>query len=79
MDYTDPGKQFCSEVAAAAYQPLGVTLWMGLSHLSTPGVTCTPGRSQGIDYVTAVYEDSQWKLCASYFQSGGKVQPGFIK
>jgi hypothetical protein len=44
-----------------------------------PGVTCTPGRTQGIDYVTAVYEDSQWKLCASYFQSGGKVQPGFIK
>ena len=39
MDYADPGKQFCSEVAAAAYQPLGVTLWMGLSHLSTPGVT----------------------------------------
>lgn len=39
MDYHDPAKQFCSEVAAAAYQPVGVTLWMGLSHLSTPGVT----------------------------------------
>lgn len=39
MDHTDPAKQFCSEVAAAAYQPLGVKLWMGLSHLSTPGVT----------------------------------------
>ena len=39
MDYADPAKQFCSEVAAAAYQPLGVTLWMNLSHLSTPGVT----------------------------------------
>jgi hypothetical protein len=44
-----------------------------------PGVTCTPGRSQGIDYVTAVYEGSEWRLCASYFQGGGKVQPGFIK
>jgi hypothetical protein len=44
-----------------------------------PGVTCTPGRTQGIDYVTAVFEDSQWRLCASYFQSGGSVQPGFIK
>jgi hypothetical protein len=45
-----------------------------------PGATsCVPGRSQGIDYVTAVYEDSQWKLCASYFQGGGSVQPGFIK
>lgn len=39
MDHADPGKQFCSEVAAAAYQPIGVTLWMNLSHLSTPGVT----------------------------------------
>lgn len=39
MDYTDPSKQFCSEVASAAYLPLGVKLWMGVSHLSTPGVT----------------------------------------
>lgn len=39
MDHTDPAKQFCSEVAAAAYQAHGVTLWLGLSRLSTPGVT----------------------------------------
>jgi hypothetical protein len=39
MDYHDASKLFCSEVAAVAYQPFGVTLWMGLSHLSTPGVT----------------------------------------
>ncbi len=39
MNHADPAKQFCSEVAAAAYRPLGITLWMGLSHLSTPGVT----------------------------------------
>ena len=39
MDYTEPSKQFCSEVASAAYKPLGVKLWMGVSHLSTPGVT----------------------------------------
>jgi hypothetical protein len=39
MDYTDPTRQFCSEVASAAYQPSGVKLWMGVSHLSTPGVT----------------------------------------
>jgi hypothetical protein len=47
--------------------------------ICAPGVTCMPGRSQGIDYVTAVFEDSQWKLCASYFQSGGTVQPHFIR
>ena len=39
MEHADPGKQFCSEVATAAYQPFGVTLWMNLSQLSTPGVT----------------------------------------
>jgi hypothetical protein len=46
-----------------------------------PGAACTPGRSQGIDYVTAVYEQSQWKLCASYFQGTGTgpVQPRFIR
>ena len=44
-----------------------------------PGVTCMPGRSQGIDYVTAVFEESQWKLCASYFQGSGSVQPRFIR
>jgi hypothetical protein len=42
-------------------------------------VTCTPGRSQGIDHVTAVYEGTEWKLCASYFQSGGSLVKGFIK
>ncbi|MSU56610.1 MAG: hypothetical protein EXS35_00240 [Pedosphaera sp.] len=39
MDHTDPAKQFCSEVASAAYLTQGVTLWAGVSHLSTPGVT----------------------------------------
>src|SRR6185436_5446803 len=39
MDHADAAQQFCSEVAAAAYRSVGVTLWMRLSHLSTPGVT----------------------------------------
>lgn len=39
MDFHDHSRQFCSEVAAAAYEPFGVTLWMKLSHLSMPGVT----------------------------------------
>ncbi len=29
---------FCSEVASAAYEPFGVKLWMGTSHLSSPGL-----------------------------------------
>ncbi len=44
-----------------------------------PGATCNAGRVQGIDYVTAVYEQTEWKLCASYFQSTGPVRLGFIK
>jgi hypothetical protein len=38
MDYEDHARVFCSEVASAAYQKLGVALWMGRSHLSSPGV-----------------------------------------
>jgi len=39
MNHADASQQFCSEVAAAAYRPVGITLWMRLSRLSTPGVT----------------------------------------
>ncbi|HSH95913.1 MAG TPA: YiiX/YebB-like N1pC/P60 family cysteine hydrolase [Roseimicrobium sp.] len=39
MDYKEPGKQFCSEVASSAYERQGVKLWMHLSYLSTPGLT----------------------------------------
>lgn len=38
MDYKDHSKLFCSEVASAAYEPYGVTLWMGISHISSPGL-----------------------------------------
>lgn len=38
MDCDDPTKQFCSEVASAAYRSVGIHLWMGVSHLSTRGV-----------------------------------------
>lgn len=38
MDFTEHSKLFCSEVASAAYERLGVTLWMGLSRISSPGL-----------------------------------------
>lgn len=38
MDYTDPTRLFCSEVASAAYGALGVTLWMGRSTITSPGL-----------------------------------------
>lgn len=38
MDYRDPSKLFCSEVASSAYGPQGITLWTGLSTISAPGL-----------------------------------------
>jgi len=38
MDFTEHSRQFCSEVASAAYERFGVRLWMGLSSLSSPGL-----------------------------------------
>jgi len=38
MDYTDPSRLFCSEVASSAYRDLGVRLWTGLSTISRPGL-----------------------------------------
>lgn len=38
MDYRDHRRLFCSEVASAAYEGVGITLWTGLSRISSPGL-----------------------------------------
>lgn len=38
MDFKEPSKQFCSEVASHAYSSLGVTLWNIITTMSSPGV-----------------------------------------
>jgi hypothetical protein len=38
MDYKEHSKLFCSEVASAAYEAHGMALWMGISHISSPGL-----------------------------------------
>lgn len=38
MDYHDTTKIFCSEVASTAYRKFGINLWLGLSHISSPGL-----------------------------------------
>lgn len=38
MNYKDPSKLFCSEVASSVYVVHGVKLWMGISHLSSVGL-----------------------------------------
>ena len=39
MDFADTSKYFCSEVVSTAYRRFGVTLWRGMSSISTPGVS----------------------------------------
>ncbi|NND71889.1 MAG: hypothetical protein HKN43_09935, partial [Rhodothermales bacterium] len=38
MNYEDPSRLFCSEVASDAYGHVGVDLWMGISTISSPGL-----------------------------------------
>jgi hypothetical protein len=38
MNFADNSRWFCSEVASAAYRSRGITLWMGLSHISSAGL-----------------------------------------
>lgn len=38
MDYSEPSRLFCSEVASAAYARFGIRLWMGISTISSPGL-----------------------------------------
>lgn len=37
MNYNDHTALFCSEVVSAAYQKVGIKLWMGISSISSPG------------------------------------------
>ncbi len=38
MDYQDPSRLFCSEVASSAYRDEGITLWTGISTITAPGL-----------------------------------------
>jgi len=49
MDYHDHRAQFCSEVVSAAYEPVGVRLWKGVSFISSPSVAGWLG-SVGVKY-----------------------------
>ncbi len=37
------------------------------------------GRSSGLDFVTAVYEDSKWLLCDSHWKPDATTRPGFMR
>jgi hypothetical protein len=57
-------------------------MWQSTCLVTNP--ECIAGekpRASGVDYVTAVYEQSQWRLCASHFKPdpGTIVGPMFIR
>jgi hypothetical protein len=39
LDYRDHRAQFCAELVSAAYERVGIQLWMGLTFISSPTVT----------------------------------------
>lgn len=43
MDYQQHDAQFCSEVVSAAYEPVGIHLWQGMTFISSPTVTAWLG------------------------------------
>ncbi|MBI5693737.1 MAG: hypothetical protein HZC55_26985 [Verrucomicrobia bacterium] len=72
MNHRDPAAQFCSEVASAAYDTVGLRLWMGMSFLSDPTVTSWLG-SIGVRHFETqepadLEYDSQLTLVAEWRQ-----------
>jgi len=58
MDYREHSKLFCSEVASAPYQELGITLWM--STISTPGLQSWLGAFGVRHFVTQEPSDLEY-------------------
>ncbi|RZO58021.1 MAG: hypothetical protein EVA89_20360 [Sandaracinaceae bacterium] len=70
MDYEDPSKMFCSEVASHAYSEQGVHLWRGLSTLGGEGLTRWLG-AVGVRYFETyapgdLEYDPQMRVVAEY-------------
>jgi hypothetical protein len=73
--------QFASR--PCAYQPRNgdacaavPATWNSVCVTSDP--TCVP-LAEGVDFVTAVYEQFEWRLCASYFEGRGATARSFIR
>ena len=78
MDHADPDKQFCSEVASAAYRSVGISLWSYRSHISTPGVTAWLGalgvrqfetqEPSDLEYDSQLRVVAEWRDPATLFR-----------
>ncbi|MGH7614273.1 MAG: YiiX/YebB-like N1pC/P60 family cysteine hydrolase [Gemmatimonadales bacterium] len=78
MDYTDPSRVFCSEVASWVYRELGVNLWMGISTISKPGLRrwlasfgvqhFETQEPSDLEYDPQLVVVAEWRDAASLFQ-----------
>jgi hypothetical protein len=60
MAHLDHSRLFCSEVPFAAYEPLGLRLWAGLSHISAPGLRRWLSRLGVSQFVTQEPSDLEY-------------------
>ena len=60
MDYREPSKQFCSEVAYQAYLPFGVGLWSITTTMSSPGVVAWLGDFGVRNFTTQAPADLEY-------------------
>ena len=77
MDYADPSQLFCSEVASAAYREHGISLWTGISTISTPGLRRWLGsfgvrhfetqEPSDLEYDPQVHVVAEWRAAESLF------------
>ena len=77
MDYGDPARLFCSEVASAPYRDHGITLWTGLSTITAPGLRrwlasfgvrhFETQEPSDLEYDPQVAVVAEWRAAASLF------------
>lgn len=60
MDFKDPTKQFCSEVAYHAYAGVGINLWSITTTMSSPGVVSWLGDFGVRNFVTQAPADLEY-------------------
>jgi hypothetical protein len=78
MNYREHNQQFCSEVASAAYERCGVKLWMGISRISSPGITSwlsafgarhfETQEPSDLEYDPQLRVVAEWRDAATLFQ-----------
>ena len=79
MDYQDHAEQFCSEVVSAAYEPVGIRLWKGVTFISSPAVAGWLGslgvkhfetqEPADLEYDSQLYVVAEWRDLNTLFKA----------